>query len=197
MLAKLRKPTHRPDPPDRARTMAQAITATLDRIAGLDEALPELRVLAQGLATRGLSALNDRPLPSLAQLQETLHRLAPHESPAMRDARAMLISCLDRRRLRRLPSVGLTGVEAQEVSMDEFIDVFGLPAQPALAGTPAGTAEATSPAPATAEPAKGAAAAAQAPTATGPWPEPGAPPMSVQEASLDDFNAALAAQTRA
>lgn len=207
MLAKLRKPTHRPDPPDRARTMAQVITATLERVAGLDEAMPELRVLAQGLASRGLSALNDRPLPSLAHLQETLRRLAPQESPAMRDARALLISRLDRRSLRRLPSAGLSGVDAQEVSMDAFFEVFGLPAEPQFAGSTSPGAEmAASPAPSAlpaAAKAQGATAAASA-GSPGPWPGPAAagpddasaPALSVQEASLDDFNAVLAAQAR-
>lgn len=192
MLAKLRKPTHRPDPPDRARTMAQVITATLDRIAGLDEALPELRVLALGLTARGLSALNDRPLPSLSQLQETLHRLAPQESPAMRDARALLISRLDRRRLRRLPAAGLTGVEAQEVSMDEFFDVFGLPAEPDVADEAAAALATVAP---TTDGSAGASPASVG--AAPPSPEPPAPAMSVQETSLDDFNSVLAAQTRA
>lgn len=206
----------------RGRTMADIVDATLDKLPGLRQALPVLAQLAQGLRERGLVALNDRPLPSLAQIRAAVQALPLGGQGPLLEARLLMLSRLDRRRVRRQaqsPAVTADpGLETRDMDLSEFFEVSGMPipdwlaeelaggavavssaSQPADAAPPADPASTTGPVNPT-RPAKAAAAAAgerrSRPRPSSGRAEAAQADVFVGEASMDDFMAALALQKR-
>lgn len=114
---------------DRAKTLLHILSTMLDRTPGLREALPRLRDLEKALPQRGMVALNDAPLPTLAEVQSALGRLLPHETPQMLQSRALLLSSLDRRkkpRKKNLPTyVNTRDVFSGEATISDFMDALG------------------------------------------------------------------------
>jgi hypothetical protein len=114
---------------DRAKTLLHILSTMLDRTPGLREALPRLRDLEKALPTRGMVALNDAPLPTLAEVQAALGKVLPHETPQMLQSRALLLSSLDRRkkpRKKNLPTyVNTRDVFSGEATISDFMDALG------------------------------------------------------------------------
>jgi hypothetical protein len=114
---------------DRAKTLQHILSTMLDRTPGLREALPRLHQLEKALPQRGMVALNDAPLPTLAEVQSALGRLLPHETPQMLQSRALLLSSLDRRkkpRKKHLPTyVNTRDVFSGEATISDFMDALG------------------------------------------------------------------------
>jgi len=114
---------------DRAKTLQHILSTMLDRTPGLREALPRLHHLEKALPQRGMVALNDAPLPTLAEVQSALGRLLPHETPQMLQSRALLLSSLDRRkkpRKKHLPTyVNTRDVFSGEATISDFMDALG------------------------------------------------------------------------
>lgn len=187
----------------RGRTMAGIVEATLDKLPGLGEALPALPQLAQGLRERGLAALNDQPLPSLAQIRSAVQALPLAAAGPLLEARVLMLSRLDRRQVRRpsplRPSPADAGIETQDMALSEFFEVSGMPIPAWLADELAGRAPSNSAAP----PAPVAAAAPQAqtggerrarPRPAGSRTHPGQEDVFVAEVSMDDFMAEMTRQ---
>lgn len=114
---------------DRAKTLLHILSTMLDRTPGLREALPRLRDLEKALPQRGMVALNDAPLPTLAEVQAALGKVLPHETPQMLQSRALLLSSLDRRkkpRKKHLPTyVNTRDVYSGEATISDFMDALG------------------------------------------------------------------------
>lgn len=114
---------------DRAKTLLHILSTMLDRTPGLRELLPRLRELEVALPQRGMVALNDAPLPTLAEVQSALGRLLPHETPQTLQSRALLLSSLDRRkkaRKKNLPTyVNTRDVYSGEATISDFMDALG------------------------------------------------------------------------
>ena len=114
---------------DRAKTLLHILSTMLDRTPGLREALPRLRDLELALPQRGMVALNDAPLPTLAEVQAALGKVLPHETPQMLQSRALLLSSLDRRKKPRknhLPTyVNTRDVFSGEATISDFMDALG------------------------------------------------------------------------
>jgi hypothetical protein len=120
------KPTSPPDRQDRARTLAHILTATLDKVPGLRQALPRLHELEGALRERGLIALNDAPLPTTEQIRAHIKRLCPGENVDMQTARAQLLGSLDRRhkpRRKNLPTyISTEALYAGEATISQFME---------------------------------------------------------------------------
>lgn len=114
---------------DRAKTLLHILSTMLDRTPGLREALPRLSDLEKALPQRGMVALNDAPLPTLAEVQAALGKVLPHETPQMLQSRALLLSSLDRRkrpRKKNLPTyVNTRDVFSGEATISDFMDALG------------------------------------------------------------------------
>lgn len=122
------------DRQDRARAIALVLTATLDKVPGLREALPRLRELEAALRDRGLVALSDAPLPSVAQLRAHIACLSPNDSPELQASRVRLLASIDRRRQRRrenMPTfVSNEDLYAGEATFSQFLEEFGSASAP-------------------------------------------------------------------
>lgn len=114
---------------ERAKTLLHILSTMLDRTPGLREALPRLRELEQALPQRGMVALNDAPMPTLAEVQAALGRLLPNETPQTLQTRAVMLSSLDRRkrpRKKHLPTyVNTRDVYSGEATISDFMDALG------------------------------------------------------------------------